>query len=230
MHSANTIPHNWLTFMQLEAGWFYEIRYNRWKTLLLEPPYKTGCSKYYIDSTSSYRLRSDCINHCITKEMDKICMNCDSKLNTSQCQKCFIRSDYLWRLETARVDQDVKRQLCHDFYLNTEQSTAQDECIVNNQEKINHDCETQCLPECINRYYNFDIFLKEILSSDTKDVKNEWNVETKLYIGHNQMPDQTTQHIEEMSFVSFAGTFGGLFGIWMGLSIFAILHYVLKII
>ena len=89
MHSPNTIPQNWNTFTELETGLYYEIRYNRWKTVLLRPPYKTGCDKYDLDSISGYRLRSDCVNHCITKELDITCMKCGH--NTSDCQQCFVR-------------------------------------------------------------------------------------------------------------------------------------------
>lgn len=228
MHSPNTIPQDWNTFMELETMWFYEIRYNRWKTVLLGPPYKTGCTKYDLDTTTGYRLRSDCLNHCITKELDRVCITCDREVNTTECDRCFIRSDFLWRLETARKNQDVTRRICNDYF--EDANTEQDVCIRENQEQISHNCEAKCGPECHNRYYNFAIFSKVKLTDDLKDSQSSWDIETKIFIGHNQLPDQTTEHIEEMSFVTFAGNFGGLFGIWMGLSAYAILHYILKLI
>lgn len=46
----------------------------------------------------------------------------------------------------------------------------------------------------------------------------------KLIIRPNQLPDQSTQHIEEMSFIDFFGTFGGLLGLWLGISAVDISH------
>ena len=228
MHSPNTIPQNWDTFMELETRWYYEIRYNRWKTILLEQPYKTGCINYDMYTTSGYRLRSDCVHHCITKHLDTTCMNCDRSLNKSECDPCFIRSDFLWRVETAKVHQDVNREMCPD--ITEDEVTQRDICLLEHKDKIIHSCDAQCPQECHNRYYNFAIFSKDRLSSELKDSESPWDIETKIFIGHNQLPDQTTQHIEEMTFVTFAGNLGGLFGIWMGLSAFAILHYILKLI
>ena len=80
-------------------------------------------------------------------------------------------------------------------------------------EKFGQSCMDKCRPECHNRYYNNDFDSQEITDTDYL---------TFIYIHHNQLPDQLTEHIEDMSFIDFFGTFGGLLGIWLGLSAFAI--------
>jgi hypothetical protein len=40
---------------------------------------------------------------------------------------------------------------------------------------------------------------------------------------HNQLPDQLIKHMPEMEFITFIGNFGGLLGLWLGFSIYAII-------
>ena len=80
-------------------------------------------------------------------------------------------------------------------------------------------CEELCLDECHTRYYNVDIKDKNKLL-DT----NPWNPEIRLRLKHNPLLDQTVEHSPEMSFISFVANMGGLIGMWLGLSAYAILQ------
>ena len=101
MHSPNTIP-NQLTdnnFLRLKADYNHNIAYNRWKTILLPPPYQTNCNNYNMDDEQGYRLRSDCINHCIHEGLVRECGDCPSQMirDNNNCTECLKRSDLIWR-------------------------------------------------------------------------------------------------------------------------------------
>ena len=99
--------------------------------------------------------------------------------------------------------------MCKDIYDVDVGNLGYDEIY----EKFGQTCIDKCRPECHNRYYNYCFDSKEINGTDHM---------TFIYIHHNQLPDQLTEHIEDITFIDFFGTFGGLFGIWLGLSAFAI--------
>ena len=246
MHSPNTIP-NRLTsnyIIKLKTGFMYEMTYNRYKTILLPPPYQTNCKNYDLDDKHDYKLRSDCLNHCIYNELREECSLSSDKLREgselmNNSTDCLFISDLLWRKESfiynvnsmkpcPKSDQitDVplswknemvplvsmllwKRYRCHRFELSRVQSLCQD----------------RCLSECTNRYYNYEI-KKE---SPNLYQESVWKKVIFVRITHNHLPDQTNEHIPETTFVTFASNFGGLLGMWLGLSAVALFEQLLAI-
>ena len=84
------------------------------------------------------------------------------------------------------------------------------------QSKINmaiySKCQSSCRLNCRERYYSF--------------IVEKWSLsnETYLYIAKNRaMPDITIKHIPEISFISVICNFGGLLGMWLGLSFIKVL-------
>ena len=241
MHNPNSFPQqlNVNNFLRLKAGKWYEMTYNRWKTILLEPPYKTECRHYNLDDIKYFKLRSDCVTHCIQKEVHKKCSPemrikiIDPKNNNST--ECLYRSDVLWRRDAFNKTYENLSKFCPKFSKpETESSTEEDikrrgdnkRCIDNNISHLNSECEKRCRLECLNRFYNYNV------KTNIKhhDWEKTWDRLASITIAHNQLPDQITEHIPEMTFVQFSGSFGGLFGIWLGLSALAILQYILKIL
>ena len=96
-------------------------------------------------------------------------------------------------------------------------------CYYRNFGKIRYNCEEKCQKDCFNQFYDFDVKEKTKLSSTSK-----WDKNIYIVITHNQMPDQVIKHMPEMEFITFMGNFGGLLGLWLGLSAFAIIDLVLK--
>ena len=73
-------------------------------------------------------------------------------------------------------------------------------------------CQSSCRLNCWERYYSF---LVEKLSPSN---------ETYIFISKNMaMPDITIKHIPDISFISFICNFGGLLGMWLGLSFIKVL-------
>ena len=52
----------------------------------------------------------------------------------------------------------------------------------------------------------------------------------ELYIEHNNMPDLLITAIPEITFISFVCNFGGLIGMWLGISILVIFKDVCNVI
>lgn len=233
MHSSNIMPQNLYSFTELKTGHFFEIRYNRWKTKLLEWPYKTNCFNYDMDSDNYHRLRSDCIIQCIQEEVNRTCSECRHR-DVVQCHNCLIRYRNLWRMDAIKKYNYSDLKLCADVGVTSSTDfelwaePSEDICISHNSEEADNKCQEKCRPDCLNRYYNFEIRLSEKLTSVTKAAHNEWNKDILVFVAHNQLPDQITEHTEDMSFVDFFGTFGGLFGVWLGLSAVAIFRFCLN--
>ena len=73
-------------------------------------------------------------------------------------------------------------------------------------------CLQLCKPDCNLRQY----FVKEKLSSKISYAQ------TLVYLAHNSMPDVILRHSFEMTLMSFVCNFGGLLGMWLGLSLISI--------
>ena len=152
-------------------------------------------------------MRVDCINQCLGDGPKKTNENCTSP---------FYHYLILWRNDSS-YSSSKDSKLCEDDW------NALGE-IMDEREKVRTICEVKCRPNCVNRYYK-----KLIKMYETPDYVMPVNM-TEIFFGHNNMPDQITQHIEEMTFVDFSGTFGGLVGVWLGFSIATVISHVLDII
>ena len=81
-------------------------------------------------------------------------------------------------------------------------------------------CEDQCHKECHFTYYSFSINIY---------VETHEN-NCGLRIRHNEMPDITIRYIPEMPLLTFICNFGGLLGMWLGLSFYTIFHDIWKLL
>ena len=76
---------------------------------------------------------------------------------------------------------------------------------------IKQDCEKMCKPECVIKYYTLQISKHELKRGE-------------LFIRHGEFPDIFVRHIPEITLISFICNFGGLLGMWLGLSLFSIFN------
>ena len=213
MHSPNTFPQllNINEFVELNANHTIKMTYNRWKTKLLGHNYQTNCMKYNIDDNEYFRFRSDCINHCIQQKLNDCSLRKSLEKNSTY-RECLFPTDALWRRPAFNLYRDIK--LCRFW----EQFTSF-ECLFYSMGQIENQCIDRCRPDCVKRYYFTDI------RSSRENKKGLM----RLTIVHDQYPDQVTEHLPEMTFISFASNFGGLLGMWLGLSALALLKYILKL-
>ena len=83
---------------------------------------------------------------------------------------------------------------------------------------IKKDCENLCKIECNFKYYTNEIETSEL------DFRNT------IKIIHSGYPDILVEHIPEMNLIGFFCNFGGLLGMWLGLSIFEIFQYIFHLL
>ena len=75
--------------------------------------------------------------------------------------------------------------------------------------KVITQCTNQCRDDCKFKYFLFD----------SKTIKRFDHLVASIFIRHNGMPDVFIRHIPEITSLSFISNFGGLLGMWLGLSL-----------
>ena len=208
MHSPNEIPY-WTQFFELKMGYEYELSFNRMKIKYLEAPYETNCVNYDVDSTNGYQMNIDCLHHCMEQTMHSVCSPCKG---TKLHQCCFITHYNVWPINWIN-----KYNFSHLKYC------QHNPCFYKKRNSVLNKCKMNCRQECVSRYY----FVNERHSANWTTQRN-WDKMTLIYVYDNRMPDQVTEHTEDMTFIDFFGTFGGTVGIWLGLSIITVFNFLVK--
>ena len=79
------------------------------------------------------------------------------------------------------------------------------------------DCNKICKVECNFIYYPYEIEIIE-------------HPEHQLRIRHGEYPDIFVEHLPETTFIGFVCNFGGLLGMWLGLSLFTIFNNIFNLV
>jgi hypothetical protein len=205
MHSPNTLPQmeSEDNYIRLRAGYSYSISYSRINTKLLPPYYSTNCRKYNVSNINEEQSRSDCIDRCVLNALRE------------KCGKCIHNTGSLYRKEF--IEMHTPEMLC-DFVRSYEIS----ECYYRSINEIKPECEFDCRPDCNNQFIDFDI------KNVDKITSSPWDKKVYVSITHSRLPDQVIEHLPEMTFVSFIANFGGLAGMWLGLSVIALYDFIIK--
>jgi hypothetical protein len=153
-------------------------------------------------------MRTDSISKCFVKDLQKRCPHCVYQTGS------LLRKDVFSKY---RFD-----KYC-PLFEETGNYSKQFFCYKQNFRKVKSNCEEKCPKDCFNQFYEFQLKEKEQLSSISK-----WDKNILLHIIHNRLPDQVIKHIPEMELITVIGNFGGLLGMWLGLSAFAIIRFALK--
>ena len=81
-------------------------------------------------------------------------------------------------------------------------------------------CETQCLSDCNYSYYTYETKI-------TQRNDNHYDIIISLF--RSGFPDIVIEYMPEMTFISLVCNFGGLLGMWLGLSIMSIMDKIMSI-
>ena len=91
--------------------------------------------------------------------------------------------------------------------------------------EMTQECYTMCKEGCKLSYNIYDISpTKEASGYEAPTIKT-----SVITIQHNRLPDLFVSYIPETTFVSFIGNFGGLLGMWLGISFMAIFDDIYKL-
>ena len=74
-------------------------------------------------------------------------------------------------------------------------------------------CFTECPKDC-----KFDYFMWDDIKQDYTTPIDVGKSCTAIDIEHNRLPDIIIIHYPEITFIGFISNFGGLLGLWLGLS------------
>ena len=156
-----------------------------------------SCSDYDLEyKHGNFNMKSDCLFHCLR---DKLGSNCD--LNIME------KLSHIPFRQTLFPDKVPNEQCQFD----------------NNQYYIkDEECSRICLDECHQEYYFQEI--KQIRNVQPNTPMDQRSI--RLYLEPSSLPKIIVTHSPEMTFMTLFCNFGGLLGIWMGVSMLTTMNNV----
>ena len=186
----------WGTYEGLDIGCRYIIRFNKIETRMLEGNYHPKCREYNLDSEHEYNFRKDCIYSCYYKYLGANCFTTLKTTSGSVRKKSF---------------QNLKRE--------------EDNCTISRKtnQYLRRMCDIKCPQECQQSIYNYKIVLDFDFRQDRKTfIQSDGIIKLKFY--PNDQLNMLIEYMAETTFISFVCNFGGLLGMWLGVSILSISH------
>ena len=208
LHSPDELP-NMKSDQYVFVKWhqFHEITYDRWKIDMNATKEQTHCRLYDIEAKNfSDKTESECVKHCTQRMFEECHYDLNISSNISNQSICLSHGYNLWLTEQMSSSD---RKICkYDDKV---------KCLYLAYSQFHSECRRECGIKCINRYYT-------LTSKSAESTETTPNM-TAIQITHNRLPDQITEHYPEMSFVQFVSNFGGLLGLWLGLSAVAVMQH-----
>ena len=199
-HDINSIPHVYYPFAitfhstndlsLVESG---KIRAIRSSAL-----YMAQYSQIKIERLGQH-YDTDCVQYGIGQEfitMNDCLLMCHQDKHDQVCddKSKMVRSTFLVREELVKINSNRYLSDCEDY--------------ENLKQEITLSCSKQCKLPCTYSYY--PVSFQKLGDLDFG--------RTRLFVEHDEMPDILIRYIPEISFISFVCNFGGLLGMWLGLS------------
>ena len=121
--------------------------------------------------------------------------------------------------------EDINVILIEEFHL----KKLIENCLHKTNYSLNYfdECYTECPNNCDDIYYNLNL-----IESSTSHLFTQYYQPNTIFLtlSHNGVPDQFVEHLPEMTFIEFISNFGGLLGIWLGISLLDLVKYIIKFI
>lgn len=157
------------------------------------------------------RLRSDCIAKCLLKMIGQETMDVE-----------FLRAGMLFRLEHLDDFQDVNISIGAN---NPRKNSPSKDPMID----VYQECYRSCKQNCKAIHYLYDISAIGVRSGPPPPSPPDQK-ETRIILQHNRLPDLFVRHIPESTFISFISNFGGLLGMWLGVSVLFIFDNMFKLV
>ena len=81
---------------------------------------------------------------------------------------------------------------------------------------LEEQCSKTCAHDCHESHYFYEI------TSNGRTDSSETQSLSSITVEHNRLPDVFIRHMPETTFISFVSNFGGLLGMWLGISILSL--------
>ena len=145
-------------------------------------------------------LRSDCIAICVLK-----------KIQHKNGHYFAMKSEFLFMNRYKNLLRDFNRTL----YKNPDR--------IEPSSEFKPECMKQCKQDCSFEYYVYDI------TFGSEKEPNFYYKGSNIHIYHKLIPDIYIKHIPETTFISFISNFGGLLGMWLGISVILIFENIFNL-
>ncbi|CAG2175908.1 unnamed protein product [Oppiella nova] len=224
----------------IKPGTNFDLLVSQTNQRLLGWPYNTDCRIYQDQKRWRwYKSNYECIDKCLSRKLLRRC-GCVYKHSEGERMTKWLpnTTDANWMQSRKFCKQIVNStDVCHNTKAFDQQIARHSECSIKGI--CNNDCyEEYYRSEVKETFWDKDIdgtnetekdddyyFFGETPPLFTKAMKNE-SFGT-LNIKRKDVADITYEHTREMIFVEFVCYFGGLLGLWLGVSILDMYHQLL---
>ena len=188
-------------------------------------PMKLGKSLFPIAKNHLVYLRYARLEtHLLESPYKTDCVNYDSNKGIGN-GKYEMRSDCITDCKQRACGQIVVHGVrIRKEYLEQNRHLKFGSCSINESERLHVHCNKMCKVECHSTNFIYD----KTERSD-KDGHLALERSQNMIIEHNRLPDVVVEHHPEINLISLICNFGGLLGMWCGLSVFMFLDKVIWI-
>ena len=206
IHSPNSFPKkdSMVKINSLKSHQFY---YSQVNLEMLGDGYETNCFEYELDyKTANFNMRSDCISSCIEESFEN---QIDYSGNMIKCRITPYPLRYVLFTSNKQLN------ICQ---ASPSTSTMFNDIMNMRIPTFEHECSHRCRMDCNFKYYLLDH--KEF--TNTHMDKSRDDQVFQIFIKHGNLPDILIKYLPQTTFLTFICNFGGLLGMWLGLSVLSI--------
>ena len=203
-HSAKSMPElEFMNLIKVNPLSFNLITFNKLFSIKYEDCIEYG--QYGQNVQDEFpSIRSDCLTLCMLTIMNKTFGSVFARWSINPLTKSVIK-----HLDDIRFNRDRQREYFENF----------------NRNKFYRYCERQCEQDCDEYYYSYDV---KSMGNKLYKIKQGFYHAFDIAIQHNRLPDVLVRHMPEMTFIAFVSNFGGLLGMWLGMSALIIFDNILS--